>query len=282
MKKLFILCLFLSLFMFFNANIFSAEPRNIMLLFDIKEYNKKIENTVDDFFENFLKSNDQVIIMTPAGKLYSYSSKTLSSSKNNVQDNIKNTLRKHTSSAGTNYRNIYTQMLDIVEQMRAGEDIRNLLTAYENNRNQLAGTRKISEKLILNFANIFKRSKKVTGKTKNYIFLFFHKEYRPIPNKSAMNTLRENTEIAFRAMEILLEEKSKIEINTEKVSRELNDSGVKLYFTYIEPEKRSTQRYQLIDNSGNFYSAISDIAKNTGGVKLSTSQPKSIFEKIKK
>lgn len=257
------------------------KPKNIMLLFDIKNYNKEIDNTIDFFFKKSLGSNDQLIIMTPANKLYSYSYKILSESRKKINEEVKDTIKKHTSISGADYRNIYTQMLSIVEEIRrdsGSRDVKNLIAAYENNRRELRMTRRIDEKLLLKFSDVFKRSQEVTGDTENYIYLFFQREYRPIPDKETMNSLRENQQVAFKAMEIFLEERTKIDFASEKIGEEFKKAKVIFNFIYINPKKFSTKRYQLIDNSGDFYNAMTKIVELTGGKKVATTTPKIIFE----
>ena len=259
------------------------KPKNIMLLFDIKDYNKEIDYTIDFFFKKGLDSSDQLIIMTPANKLYSYSNKILSESRRAINEKVKDTIKKDASISGADYRNTYTQMLDIVDEIRqdtGSQDVKNLIAAYENNRRELRMTRKINEGLLLKFSDIFKRSKKVTGNTKNYIYLFFQKEYRPIPDKDIMNRLRDNQQVAFKAMEVFLEERTKTDFDSEKIGKELKNAGVIFNFIYINPKKLSTKRYQLIDNSGDFYSAMAKIVEITEGKKVTTTKPKVIFKDI--
>lgn len=261
----------------------SSKPKNIMLLFDIKDYNKGIDYTIDFFFKKVLDSSDQLIIMTPANKLYSYSNKILSESRRAINEKVKDTIKKDTSISGADYRNTYTQMLDIVDEIRqdtGSQDVKNLIAAYENNRRELRMTRKINEGLLLKFSDVFKRSKKVTGDTKNYIYLFFQREYRPIPNKDIMNRLRDNQQVAFKAMKVFLEERTKTNFDSEKIGKELKNADVIFNFIYIDPKKLSTKRYQLIDNSGDFYSAMAKIVEITGGKKVTTTKPKVIFKDI--
>jgi len=265
-------------------SVYAGEkPKNIMLLFDIKDYNKEIEYTIDFFFEKGLGSKDQLIIMTPTNKLYSYSSKVLSESRKTINQEIKDTIKKHTSISGADYRNVYTQMLSIVDEIRrdlSSQDVKNLIAAYENNREELSLTRRTNEKLLLEFSDVFKRSKKVTGDTENHIYLFFQREYRPAPDKDTMNMLRENRQIAFKVMEVFLEERSDRDFASEEIGKKFKEAEVIFNFIYINPKKLSTQRYQLIDNSGDFYNAMSKIVEITGGKKITTTQPKVIFEDI--
>lgn len=260
------------------------KPKNIMLLFDTKEYNKEIDSTIDFFFTKALGSNDQLIIMTPANKLLSYSSKVISESREKINEEVKDIINKHTSMSGADYRNIYNQMLSIVDEIRRSptgqdaQDVKNLIAAYENNREELRMTRRINEELLLKFSDVFKRSKKVTGDTENHIYLLFQKENRPIPDKDTMNILRENQQIAFKVMEVFLEERSRTDFASEKIGEELKKANVQFNFVYINPKKLSTRRYQLIDNSGDFYSAMSNIVEITGGKKVTTATPQIIFE----
>lgn len=267
-----------------NFSVYASDmPKNIMLLFDIKNYNKEIDNTIDFFFKKYLGTNDQLIIMTPANKLYSYSNKILSESRKKINKEIKDAIKKHTSISGADYRNIYTQMLSMVDEIRGdsgSQDVKNLIAAYENTREELRITRRINEKILLEFSDVFKRSQEITGNTENYIYLFFQKEYRPIPDRVTMNRLRENQQIAFKAMEVFLEERSKTDFDSEKIGEEFKKAKVIFNFIYINPKKLSTKRYQLIDNSGDFYSAMTKIVEKTGGKKTTTTTPKIIFEDI--
>ena len=282
-KKIHVLSVFLVLILLILAVSGGEKPKNIMLLFDIKDYNKEIDYTIDLFFQKSLSSKDQLIIMTPANKLYSYSSRVLSESKNKINEEVKDTIKKHTSISGADYRNIYTQMLSLVDEIRqdtTSQDIKNLIAAYEYSREELRLTRRINEKLLLEFSDVFIRSKKVTGDTENHVYLFFQKENRPIPDKDTMNTLRENRDIAFKVMEVFLEERSKTDFATEEIGKKFKEAEVKFNFIYISPKKISEKRYQFIDNSGDFYSAMSKIVEITGGKKITTTQPKAVFEDI--
>jgi hypothetical protein len=282
-KKIYFFSIFLVLILLSLTVSGGEKAKNIMLLFDIKDYNKEIDYTIDLFFKKGLGSKDQLIIMTPSNKLYSYSSKVLSESKKAIIEEVKDTLKKHTSISGVDYRNIYTQMLSLVDEIRenpTSQDVKSIIAAYEYNREELRLTRRINEKLLFEFSDVFKRSKKVTGDTENHVYLFFQKENRPIPDKDTMNALREDRQLAFKVMEVFLEERSKTDFASEEIGKEFNEAAVKFNFIYISPKKVTSRRYQLIDNSGDFYSAMSKIVDMTGGKKITTAQPKVIFEDI--
>lgn len=282
MKKLICVTVVLVMFLLTILSLAASDkPKNIMLLFDLKDYNKEIDSTIDLFFKKILGPRDHLIIMTPANKIYSYSSKILSESGPKIIQEVKNNVKKHASVLGADYRNIYTQMLNTVNEIRenrGSQDVKNLIAAYENNRKELIRTRRVNEQLLLEFSDVFARSKKITGDTENQIYLFFQKEYRPIPDGDTMNILRENMEISFQAVEVFLAERSKMDFASDQVAEELRNGGVIFNFIYISPKEIPTGRYQLIDNSGDFYSAMSKIVDMTGGKIITTAQPKAIFE----
>lgn len=147
-KRIYHSSVFLVLILLILTVYASEKSKNIMLIFDIKNYNKEIDYTIDFFFKKSLGSNDQLIIMTPANKLLSYSSKVLSESKKMINKKVKDTLRKDTSTSGADYRNIYDQMLNIVNEIRqgpTGQDVKSLIAPYEYARDELRMTRRINE-----------------------------------------------------------------------------------------------------------------------------------------
>lgn len=256
-------------------------PRNIMLLFDLKNYDKQIGAAIDCFFQNFLSDKDQLIIMTPTERMLSYSSRTLSESREKIRRETKELIRKHASVSGAGYQDVYNEMLNIVNQIQGDsgfEGVKNLISAYDNYRKELAGTRTVNEELLFDLIDIFQRSKQLTGETENLVFLFFQREYRPAPNKNTLNALRENQLVAFQAAEVFLEERSRMDFDTKKIGKRLNKADVIFNFIYISNKKQSSTRFQRIDNSGDFYSAMNKIADLTGGMTVTTTQPHIIFE----
>ncbi|MFW6136839.1 MAG: hypothetical protein ACOC5U_02070, partial [Candidatus Aminicenantaceae bacterium] len=205
----------------------------------------------------------------------------LQQSRNKINREVRETVRKHTSVSGSDYKNIYSQMLRIVEEIReqtGSQDVKNLMAAYENHRDEMKRTRSISEDLLLKLSDVFQRSKEITGDTENLVYLFFQKETRPIPDKNSMDKIRDNPQLAFKAAEVFLGERSKTDFNAEQIGKAFKKAGVTFHFIYISLKESPTQRFQLIDNSGDFYSAMSVIADITGGNKITTSQPKTIFK----
>jgi len=270
------------LMLLFIANVpLESKTRNIMLVFDLKEYKNEIKDTIDYFFEEELTPNDQVIIITPSKKLFSFSKETLKSSKEQIAQQINAALRKHTSVGASDYQTIYRQMEDTVnliendQNMGYSSRLNSYLIDYAANRQQLYNIRMINESMLLELSDIFKNSR---GNPDNQIFLFVEKVLRPIPSKETMEILRTNREISFRAVEVFLEDKYKTKIDLEKISKEFKNAGIKLNLIYINPKVQKHPKFQIVENSGDLYDAISKIVEETEGRKITTALPRAIFE----
>jgi hypothetical protein len=254
-----------------------------MLVFDLKDYKAEIKTAVEYFFNNELTPDDQVIVITPSRKLYSFSKETLRSSKEQIMIKIVDALRKHTSVSGADYRTICDQMENTVKLIEDDQNegyssrIYSYFADYESNKKQLYNIRMINESMLLQLSEIYKKAK---NNSDNQIYLFFEKELRPIPSKETMEILRANPDISFKAVEVFLEEKYKMKIDLDKVLKEFKKANVKFNFIYINPKVQRHYKFQIVENSGDLYDSMSKLVEKTGGVKITTAQPKAIFEKM--
>jgi hypothetical protein len=263
-----------------NGNLLS-KARNIMLVFDLKDYKVEIKRAVEYFFNDELTPDDQVIVITPARKLYSFSKNTLQKSKEQIIIQINNALRKQTMVNASDYRTIYNQMEEIVKLIEDDQSsgysssLISYLNDYEANRKQLYRIRMIDQSLLLELSDIYKKTK---DKSDNQIYLFFEKVLRPIPSKETMEILRANREISFKAVEVFLEEKSRMNMELDKVLKEFKKANIKFNLIYINPKVHRHYKFQRVANSDDLYDAMSKLVEETGGMIITTSQPKAIFE----
>ena len=277
----FILISFMLLLFFMRGNLIS-KTRNILLIFDLKDYKVEIERAVECFFNNELTSDDQLIVITPARKLYSFSKNTLQGSKEQIITKIKDALKKHTVVYASEYRAIYDQLEDIVRLIEDDQSngysssITSYLNDYEANRMQLYRIRMITQSMLLQLSEIYKKTKETSD---NQIYLFFEKEMRPIPSKETLEILRANRDISFRAVEVFLEEKPEMNIELDKVLDEFKQANIKFNLIYINPNVRSHYKFQWRENSDDLYEAMSKLVRETGGITITTSQPKAVFER---
>jgi hypothetical protein len=79
-----------------------------------------------------------------------------------------------------------------------------------------------------------------------------------------MNNIRENPQLSFDAARVFFK-KNEEDFDLDKIAEVFMSAGVTFNFVYIIPKDLPTQSYLLVDNSGDFYCAMSIIAGKTGG-----------------
>ena len=262
--------------------------RNFILLYNINEYNSKIADSVDYFFQNVLKKGDQLILLTPL-KPYTFSRQTLNSkSKGELITAAKTVLKRDVPVGASNYLNVVEQMKHLVAEIKNGVDgavqsmggaafvdLKSLLIQYRQLLENMRVTRKVNEDLLLKFADIFKDQ---PGQT--HLVVFFHQELRPIPVRNIMSNLYKNKDLKFDAADVFESDESEETINCESVGKSLINSGVYAHFLYLTKQTARDRRFVMKDNSQDMYNMFSKLADSTGGVMETTSRPEAALKKV--
>jgi hypothetical protein len=298
MKKVF-LPGFIILFMtaFFMASPVSGEETegsdkcNYFLIFQLTEYNAKLSDAVDYFFEKILNPGDQLLILSPL-KPYNYSQKTLQTQpKEKLIEMTKKILKRDIASNAAYHQQILNAMTQIVisiaeelgtsptgSSASGGSRLESQTKAYLVNYRQLLenlhNLRKLNEDLFLKLAELFK---KTTGK--NRLYIFYQKELRIIPNRETMDVLLENRDLKFDANEVFIQDSTKEFINVERVSHVLKESLVTLSFFYLNKQEKRRRDLEYKEFSTDIYNVFSKLARATGGIVISTSKPEAALKK---
>ncbi|MCP5050105.1 MAG: hypothetical protein GY940_23270 [bacterium] len=290
---LLILCL--TLMFSIGVNMFAAggngsEPASYMMIYQVNEYDSKVGDAINYFFEKVLKSEDSLVVFSPL-RPYQFSSETRKKYPlKKLIARTRDVLKKDISISSGNFRNIETNMEQIVRQLAefmgtatgggmsapsgSGSEIKSLLTQYRQLIDNYRGQRKLKGAL---FTNLAKMLKPVNGR--KYIYLFYDKTFRTIPDKDTMSSLRSNPGVSFLASEAFVEENTSDIMDTDKVVMALKDSGVIVNFIYIKKQKRRREGYAFNELSGDMYSVLSKIAHDTGGVVETSSKPAAALKK---
>lgn len=275
-----------------NENTISSN-HNYVLIFNVVDYNSKLKDVLEYYFKKVLKPQDQLSILTPV-KAYSFSAKTRQSqTKEKLIELTTNVLKRDITDGTANYHQVIDAMTRIIYEIGNGvqttvqgsgmtaivsvNDLKNHLVNYRQLIEEMHRMRIINEKLFVDLARFFKKQK-----GENQIFVFYQKEFRSIPNREVMQTLRENPDIRFDAMNAFLYDTVEEFIDVEKVNKLLKESAVTLSFFYVsikEKNRRRSRTIQWKEFSGDVYNIFSKIAKATGGTVVSTSKPEAALKK---
>ena len=266
-----------------------AMNRNFILLYNINEYNSKIADSVEYFFQNVLKKGDQLILLSPL-KPYTFSQQTLKAkSTDELIQAAKTVLKRDVPVGASTYLNLVEQMKQVVTEIKmgvdstasgmarssTGSDMKSLLIQYRQMLENMRQARKINDGLLLKFADIFKSQ---PGQT--HLVVFYHQEMRPIPVRNTMSNLMKNKNLKFDAMDVFESDDSKETMNSQVVGETLVKSGICAHFIYLTKPSGRDRRFAMKDNSQDVYSVFSKMTDITGGVLETTAKPEAGLKQV--
>ncbi len=254
--------------------------RNYMLVFDVIDYTAQMKEAVTHFFNNVLQPGDQLIVVTPS-KFIGFSPQKLAAPKAQLINGILKQLKQDISMGTVKYRAIMEPMKQLVQELSgasssSGLTVKQALVNYKQHRQNLFLLRQNMEQKLLKYVDVFRRAK-----GENHLLMFFEKEFRPIPDKDTMGRLRENPSIAFDAAEAFVEEQYKTGLNLQRLTAGFKYANVRFHFLYLQGKSARTRRgVDYVENSGDIYEVFTQLAKATGGIKLTSAKTSTFVNQV--
>jgi len=263
--------------------------RNFVVFFEFLDNSSGVDDALKYIFNDMLGPDDLLIIYSPV-RLYSFSKTTLARPKAELIAMMKDKLRGDTSQAAQNYKQVIKDMEGVVRTIETKvlgigpaddeSDLSNLFMRYSQGLGDLQQLRKVNETALRQTAGLFRNQR-----GQNHIILLFEREFRPIPNRDALNQLRETPIFAMRANELFASDNLKAPVDVDAIGELFKQIPLTLHFLYIK-SKSNFSSGATFENSGDMYAAFSKIAKTTGGVCDTIAEPtaglKSIMAVLKK
>ena len=263
--------------------------RNFVVFFEFLDNSSGVDDALKYIFNDMLGPDDLLIIYSPV-RLYSFSKTTLARPKAELIAMMKDKLRGDTSQAAQNYKQVIKDMEGVVRTIETKvlgigpaddeSDLSNLFMRYSQGLGDLQQLRKVNETALRQTAGLFRNQR-----GQNHIILLFEREFRPIPNRDALNQLRETPIFAMRANELFASDNLKAPVDVDAIGELFKQIPLTLHFLYIKSKSNFTSG-ATFENSGDMYAAFSKIAKTTGGVCDTIAEPtaglKSIMAVLKK
>ena len=257
-----------------------AAPKNYVLFFEVLNYTRELGDAVTFFFDQVLGPDDQLIIYTPA-RAYGYSKNTLSKPKRELSEAMKDKLRGDTAACSSNYKTIFNEMRNQARGIEGGQTnaegligIKNSLSMYRQDMENLQALRKVNEPLLMKIVEMFKNQP-----GENHMVMIYEAEFRPIPNKETLSRLRAIPDIAFIVTELFASDEQKPPLDAQKFIALLRDANIRLDFLYIKPKEISSVQ-DFKEHSADMYNVFSLIAKGTGGIVETTSNPQAALKSL--
>lgn len=295
MKKTFLITSLILVFLLTTltpAASAADEGVNYVLIFQVTEYNSKIGDAAKYFLKNMLNPQDNLFLLSPT-QLYNFSAPMRQ--KYNLSDLIAQTekvLKKDATMAAANYEQVLNAMTQIVVEIsngvdsapsglsggvQSGTDIKQYMAQYRQLMENLRQLRKLNENFFIDMAT---KLKALPGKTSFYVI--YEKELKYTPTRNAIDNLRQNPRYKFDAAELFEGESTEKLMDTDKVVQAFKDASITFNFIYLNKQEKRREGMEIKEFSGDIYNVFSTLAKDTGGLVESTSNPEAALKKAGK
>jgi len=267
--------------------------RHYYLLFQIIEYNPKLEASIEYFFKNVLLPQDTLTLMTPQ-KNYHLSSAALQKKKKEaIAKEMLKLLRKDTKISSSAYRSSMNSLRGLVSAISGGNSMTSfdatsdldqgasslgmLLRRYRNNLNKLEGLRMVDQNVFIQFAT---KVKSFPGQ--KHVFFFYEREFRPELSATVVNNLVANYQgepsVLADIQDLFQFYQRHERINTEKIYQAFTDASICFNFLFVDRQERSSSGITMKEQSEDFFSAFRATAIATGGTVDTSTNPSAAFQ----
>jgi len=267
--------------------------RNFFLIFQITDYNPKLDEPIDYFINQVLLPNDTLSIWTPAKK-YNLSAEALRKmSKEKIAKEMKNIIRKDTKIGSAYYNDLMRDLKRLVQSISsvAGfqheanpmADIESesttdalplemLLPKYRETLEKLDDLRIVDEKTFLEFARALKRQE-----GENHVFFFYQREFKPELNPKIVNQMfglyQDNPQILAGLQDLFQFYYRNIQFDLNRISQTFSDSSCVFNFLFMTKQPEFISGITMREQSEDIFSVFSEVAKATGGIVDNSQNP---------
>lgn len=269
--------------------------RHFDLIFQTTDYNPRIGEAIDYFFNNVFLPEDTMTIMTPLDN-YNLSRKALKTvSKEDISKEMQKIIRKDTTIGAASYRSVIRDLKRLVRSISsvgapAGQaaafsapeagstSIELLLPRYRATLQSMEELRVVDYKKFLQFA----ASRKKMQRGQKIAIFFYQREFRPEISTSVLSRItsayQDRPQILADVQDLFQFYRMDFNFNTERVKQAFADSSIffNLIFMHKEPER--ALGITMREQSEDAFNAFSQIAKATGGIVDSSQSPLAAFK----
>jgi hypothetical protein len=266
------------------GDLAAATPRNLIVFFEFIEPGVGVESAVEFIFNRMLGPSDQLIIQSPL-RVYGFSPKTLSRPKAELIAMMSEKLRGDISQGAQGYQQVIRDLEGAVRNLEGfvmpsgiptdegmtgapeTRDLSELFNYYRQGLANLAQLRKVNDASLRQLSGAFRGQK-----GENHIVVFFEREFRPVPRREALNILGDMPKFAFQANELFTIGNLKEPVDAAALADFFKQVPLTQHFIYVTGKSASASG-NLLENSGDIYSAFSKVARATGGVCETVAEP---------
>ena len=264
--------------------------RNFFLIFQLTEYNPKLEEAFDYLFSDVLLPEDTLTIITPV-KNYSLPKQALEKfSKEQLSEEMQSIIRKDTNIGSAQYRSIMRDLRRIVQAISgdsfmsdsdsgSGGEFSSLDLLFPRYRQALQDMEKlrvVEEQWFLSFAQQLKR---LEGQ-KN-VFFFYQREFRPEISQRVIDGLlhanQDRPNIQGDIQDLFQMYYRDTNLNADRIKQAFADSAMYFYFIFMNKKPENVTGVHMREQSEDVFNTFKQVTEATGGLVDSSQNPAAGF-----
>jgi hypothetical protein len=285
--------------------------RNFFLFFELSEYRPKIGDAIEYFVHNVLAPGDNLSFVT---SMKTYRMKNIAfevTSREEITKQLIAKVRRDTMTGNAEYRNMMFDIAGLAQsltlfmaQNRALVDsvqdelVDNMimpvtelstsnqtgarsfeeqLTLYENYVFRLDDLRKVSQDVMLNFAEYLRKQE-----GQKYVTILYQKEFipqiDPIVLNQALSLYQDKPIIQQTISNVMDFYRREIPIDTELIKQTYADCSITIHFLFLTRPQLPAYGVHYADHSEDIFSAFREMAASTGGYTDSSARADLLFK----
>lgn len=269
--------------------------RNFYLFFEITDYTPRIGEAVDYFVENVISPEDILTVITPT-KTYrmkpeSFNILPREQVNRQIENQLKGILRRDTMEGNSEYRNAVRDLAGLAKAISSasssqdefgaaeyqGADLELQIMMYSEILRKLEEMRRVDQNRLLDFSEYLKEKE-----GQKYVFLFYQREYIPQIEQRVLNQFmsmnQDRQDILHSLQELFSFYKREITFDVNKVKQAYADSSISIHFLFFTNPAKNIPGVFMKEHSEDIFNAFIEIAKATGGLSESSSNPVFLFQ----
>jgi VWFA-related protein len=270
--------------------------RHFYFIFQILDYNPKINDAMEYFFQSIFQPGDTVTVMTPV-KNYTLSQEA---AKNKAKETLVNdmisVIRRDTKLGSLEYNNMLRDLkmmvrsisssvtgttgvtTDMESDVAAGmSSLQFVLPRYRETLQKMEELRVVDERRFLMFAQGLKR---MLGQ--KHVYFFYQREFRPELQARVLNSLmsmnQDDSNVLSQLQELFQFYHRDINLNTDRLTQAFADSSLNFSFIFMNKEPEQISGIDMREQSEDVFKVFSDVAEATGGVVDNSQNPEAAFK----
>lgn len=267
--------------------------KHYFFLFQMHEYDPKIEPLIDYFMNQVYRPEDSLHITTP-GNSYNLKREVIESKKRSeIAADIKMVIKRDTQTGTALMKEMIRDLRQLVSSMRGYDrgsvpirdidteytsvnstgNIPMLLVRYKDQLTKLDSLSPVKGDYFLEFA---RRLKRVAGE--KVVFFFYQKEFKPELSGSIISRIQFSEELQGQIDDVFQFSHREFYSNIQVLKQVFSDSSLIFNLIFFNKQPKQYSGIVMREQSEDVFDTLSQLAEATGGMVDTSSNPDVAFK----